>query len=64
MDDNSLDLDLALEIAEYFRLNNERANEIINQIKDSVQHWKEFSDEYGISKTEQDFMSRAFSRAY
>jgi len=59
-----LDLELAFEIAEYFRLDNKRTDKIINQIKDSVQHWKEFSDEYGISKTEQDFMSRAFSRAY
>lgn len=63
-DDNSLDLELALKIAEYFRLDNKRTNKIINQIKNSVQHWKELSDEYGISKTEQDLMSRAFSRAY
>ncbi|MCH7657887.1 MAG: HipA domain-containing protein [Bacteroidetes bacterium] len=63
-DDNSLDLKLALEIAEYFRLNNKRANEIIKQIKESIQHWREISIEYGIPKTEQDLMSRAFSKAY
>jgi serine/threonine-protein kinase HipA len=63
-DDNSLDLGLALEIAKYFRLDNKRTNKIIKQIKESVQHWKEFSDEYDISKTEQDIMSRAFSKAY
>jgi len=63
-DDNSLDPELALEIAEYFRLDSKRANEIINQIKESVQHWREISIEYGIPKTEQDLMSRAFSKAY
>jgi len=64
MDDNSLELELALEIAEYFRLDNKRANKIINQIINSVQHWREISIEYGIPKTEQDLMSRAFSKAY
>lgn len=63
-DDNSLDLELALEIAEYFRLDNKRANKIINQIKNSVQHWREISIKYGIPKTEQDLISRAFSKAY
>ena len=63
-DDNSLDLELALEIGEYFRLDNKRANKIINQIKNSVQYWREISIEYGIPKTEQDLMSRAFSKAY
>ena len=63
-DDNSLDLELALEIGEYFRLDNKKANKIINQIINSVQHWREISIEYGIPKTEQDLMSRAFSKAY
>lgn len=64
MDDNSLELELALEIAEYFRLTNERAKAIIHQIKHSVQHWRALSKGYSISKEEQDLMSRAFSKAY
>lgn len=64
MDDNSLELELAIEIAEYFRLSNERAKEIINQIKRSVQHWREVSNEYKIPNLEQDLMSAAFSKAY
>jgi serine/threonine-protein kinase HipA len=64
MDDNSLDLELALEVAEYFRLSNERAKAIIKQIKESVQDWSAESKRYSISKEEQDFMSPAFSRAY
>jgi len=64
MDDNSLELDLALKIAEYFRLSNERAKAIIHQIKHSVQNWRTLSKGYSISKEEQDLMSRAFSKAY
>lgn len=64
MDDNSLELELALEIAEYFRLSNENAKAIIHQIKHSVQHWRALSKGYSISKEEQDLMSRAFSKAY
>jgi len=64
MDDNSLDLELALEVAEYFRLSNERANAIIKQVKESVQNWRTVSKRYSISKEEQDLMSPAFSKAY
>ena len=64
MDDNSLELELALDIAEYFRLSNEMAKEIINQIKLSVQHWREVSNEYKIPNIEQDSISAAFSKAY
>ncbi len=64
LDDNSLELELALEIAEYFRLSNERAKEIINQIKHSVQQWKKVANEYKIPNLEQDSMSAAFSKAY
>ncbi len=64
MEDNSLELDLALEIAEYFRLDNDRAKDLINHIKLSVQRWREVSIGYGIPKEERDFMSAAFSKAY
>ena len=59
-DDNSLDIDLAFEVAKYFRLNNTRANEIFNQVRDSVRQWRVISKGYGISSLEQDHMSRAF----
>jgi serine/threonine-protein kinase HipA len=63
-DDNSLELDLSLEVAEYFRLNSEKTKEIINQIKQSVQQWRKVSNEYKIPVVEQDLMSTAFSKAY
>jgi len=59
-DDNSLDLDLALEVAEYFRVNINRAREIIDLVMDTVSQWRIIAREYGISKVEQDLMSRAF----
>lgn len=64
MDDNSLELELALEIAEYFRLSKDRAKDIINQVKNSVQQWRAVSKEYNIPNEEQDLMSSAFSNAY
>jgi serine/threonine-protein kinase HipA len=62
-DDNSLSIDLALEVAEYFRLTKSRSDEILNQVRNSVQNWREISRQYGISLMEQDLMSNAFSRA-
>ncbi len=58
--DNSLEYDLALEVAEYFRLKKDKAEEIINDIKSKVSEWKTVADKYGISKTEQTTMEKAF----
>ncbi len=58
--DNSLEYDLALEVAEYFRLKKDKAVEIINDIKSKVSEWKTVADKYGISKTEQTMMEKAF----
>ncbi len=58
--DNSLEYDLALEVAEYFRLKKDKAEEIINDIKSIVSEWKTVADKYGISKREQTMMERAF----
>ncbi|MGE0090814.1 MAG: type II toxin-antitoxin system HipA family toxin [Bacteroidales bacterium] len=58
--DNSLDMDLAMEVHEYFRLTKERAEEIMNKVKKSVQDWKIIARKYGITKTEQDLKSKAF----
>ncbi len=58
--DNSLHLDLALEVAEYFRLENDKANKIIKQIRKAVDGWKESAAKYKITKAEQDRMAAAF----
>jgi serine/threonine-protein kinase HipA len=62
--DNSLNIDLALGVAEYFRLTKSRSEEILADVRTSVQQWREISGEYGISHMEQDMVSNAFSRAF
>ncbi len=62
--DNSLDLDLAREVSVYFRVNDERSEEIIEIVKNSLKVWREVSKKYGISKAEQDLISSAFTQAY
>ncbi len=58
--DNSLEYDLALEVAEYFRLKKGKAEEIMNNIKSKVNEWKNIADKYAISKSEQTMMEKAF----
>jgi serine/threonine-protein kinase HipA len=61
LDDNSLDLNVALEVAGYFRLDNKKANQIIKHIKSTVISWRALAVKYKIPKAEQDRMSVAFS---
>jgi serine/threonine-protein kinase HipA len=61
LDDNSLDVSVALEVAGYFRLDNKKANEIIEHIKSTVSSWRAVAIKYKIPKAEQDRMSVAFS---
>lgn len=58
--DNSLDLDLAMEVSPFFRLTEKQASQIIGKVKASVQNWRSVADRYKILKKEQDRMSRAF----
>ncbi len=58
--DNSLDLDLALSVIPYFRLKEQEAKEIIDQVKVSVGKWRKFADELKISRAEQSKMEGAF----
>lgn len=59
-DDNSLDLDLALEVASIFRLTPQRADKIIKEVTNSITAWKKLATQYKISKAEQERMSPAF----
>ncbi|GHV44257.1 toxin HipA [Bacteroidia bacterium] len=58
--DNSLDLDLAKEVAPYFRLNAEKANKIIETVKNAVKNWQKTATKYQISREEQEYMRTAF----
>jgi len=59
-DDNSLDLDLALEVAGVFRLTHQKAGEIIKEVTNSIASWKKLATQYKISTAEQERMSTAF----
>ena len=58
--DNALDLDLAREVAPYFRISTKRAEAIIDGIKKVVGGWKTLAEKQGISKPERDRMAKAF----
>lgn len=57
---NALDFELAKEVGEYFRLDVEKMNIIINEILESVSQWKEIATKIGIPRSEQELMEKAF----
>jgi serine/threonine-protein kinase HipA len=57
---NALDLSLAIEVAEYFRLSPKRAEELSTQIQSAVKGWDRLAPALGISKSEIDRMRPAF----
>jgi serine/threonine-protein kinase HipA len=58
--DNSLDLELAMEVHEFFRLSKERAMVIMNEVRTAVRTWEEVATKYGLSRAEQELKSLAF----
>ncbi len=62
LDDNSLDLDLTMEVAGYFRLTNEDALKKIENIKNSVKNWRNVAIKYHLPKSEQELMAKVFER--
>ena len=62
LDDNSLDLNLTLEITDYFRLTNENALKIIEDIKKSVTNWRSVANKYQLPGSEQELMAKVFER--
>lgn len=61
--DNALDLDLALEVSSYFRLSQERAFQIIQEVKNAVRNWRTIARKYGLSHLDCELKSTAFSRS-
>lgn len=49
---NDLDLDLAREVAEKFRVGKEKREAIINRVAKAVSRWKEVAGNIGISRGE------------
>jgi serine/threonine-protein kinase HipA len=61
--DNSLDLDLALEVAEFFRLNRKAAGSILDQVVEAVSNWRSVAHAVGVPASEMDEMADAFRLA-
>ena len=59
-EDNSLDLNLAMEVSEFFRLSEKRATEIIDEVLNAVAKWREVAIKYKISRVEQELKALAF----
>jgi serine/threonine-protein kinase HipA len=59
--DNSLNLDLALEVSPLFRLNKARSAEIVKKVTTVTNKWDTMAKSLGISKSQIDSMAPAFS---
>ncbi len=60
-DDNALAIDLAMEVNEYFRLDQEQASDIVTHVKKAVSKWQVVATKYGISKAGQALKAAAFN---
>ncbi len=58
--DNSQDLELAKEVAEYFRVKANRSQGIIKEVIVAVKNWRKVATKIGISLSEQNHMTEAF----
>jgi|TARA_B110001469_G_C9648277_1_gene329154 serine/threonine-protein kinase HipA len=58
---NTLDYELAKSVGEYFQLENNEMDCIINEVKKAVSKWKEIAQQIGISRNEQELMKSAFN---
>lgn len=62
LDDNSLNLDVALGVIDFFRISKEMALSIIEEIRSSVQQWRTIAGNFHLSKTEQELMASVFDK--
>lgn len=58
--DNALEIELALEVAKFFRLKQDHAKQMIEETKRVVSEWRVIATRYKISRNEQEMISRAF----
>lgn len=62
LEDNSLNLDLAMDVADFFRINNVSGLQIIESIKKSVKNWRNVANKYQLPKSEQELMAKVFNK--
>ena len=60
---NALQLDLAREVAPYFRIRDNRAGAIISRVRSAVGQWREVAVGEGIPRPQLELMAGAFKRA-
>lgn len=58
---NALSVDLSKSVGEYFHLDNQQMEEIINEVQLVVRKWEEIADNIGIARSEQALMRAAFN---
>ena len=58
--DNSLDLNLAKSVGQFFQLTVPQMDTIIEEVIAPVRNWKAIANEIGITRSEQELMQRAF----
>ncbi|MEZ8990177.1 type II toxin-antitoxin system HipA family toxin [Vibrio breoganii] len=58
--DNALSVELALEVAEYFQLVPQRADEVYQRVRDAVANWEQVAHQAGIPKGERDLLRDCF----
>lgn len=58
---NALHLDLAMEIASYFRLTDKKAMQIVQKINTTINDWRKLATSYKIPRAEIERMANAFS---
>ena len=60
IENNAPDFDLARSVGDYFQLNNDQMEKIIQQVITTVSQWPKIARQIGISRSEIDSMARAF----
>jgi len=61
--DNALNLDLAMEVRAFFRIEESRARKIIAEVKSVLRNWRQIANKYGISRSDQEEKAIAFQQA-
>ncbi len=61
--DNAQELELALQVAPYFRVDEPRADDILGEVVGAVTGWRDVAHAHSIPKDEQERMARAFEHA-
>lgn len=62
-DNNALNFNLAKSVGDYFRLDKNEMDTIINEVLQAVDTWKEVAKKIGISNKEQQIMDKAFKKS-